>query len=114
MQTRNWDLTFIRIESPLNAETSPDVKAYLSPLLARSGPVVVDLRGATLDSTGLGALLGVQHSLELKGRRLILVADDPHFLNLVERTGVGASLALFPDAEQAVRSVHADGATARN
>jgi len=103
MHTANWDVTFVRIQTPFVAETSGEVKRYVWPFLARTGHVVLDLRGATLDSTGLGAVLGMQRHLELHERRLLVVANDPQFLSLVERAGVMHALSLFSDAEQAVQ-----------
>ena len=102
MLRQSWEVTFVRLESPFDAETSAQVKQTLQGILGRPGHVVLDLRGTTLDSTGLGALLGMQRQLEVRGRRLLVIATDPQFMALLQRAGVPHALALFPDAEQAV------------
>src|SRR5687767_495231 len=53
MQPRSWEVTFIRLDSPFILETSIEVKRSLTPILSRPGHLVVDVRGSTVDSTGL-------------------------------------------------------------
>ncbi len=105
MVPRSWEVTFVRVESAFTLETAVLLKEQLSPVLSRAGHVVMDLRGALLDSSGLGAVLSMQRHLELKGRRLLVVSGDPQFLSLLDRAGVSGALSLFPDAEQAVHYV---------
>ena len=106
MMPRSWEVTFVRVEDAFTLETAVLLKEQLSPVMSRPGHVVMDLRGASLDSTGLGAVLSMQHRLELSGRRLLVVSEDPQFLDLLDRAGVPDILSLFRDAEQAVHYVH--------
>jgi anti-anti-sigma regulatory factor len=99
----HWELTFFRLESALTADTVGPLRDELAALLARPGHVVMDLRGTTVDSTGLGTVLGMQHRLGLAGRRLLVVANDPQFADLAERAGARNALAVFADAEAALR-----------
>jgi anti-anti-sigma regulatory factor len=101
MQPNNWEVTFVRLERAFTFETAAQVKEELSPLLARPGDLVLDLRGATLDSAGLGAILSMQRKLHLANRKLLVVADSP-FLGLLDRTGTREAVSLFQDASQAV------------
>jgi anti-anti-sigma factor len=103
MHPRSWELTFVSVESDLDFDSVARVKAQLSSLLDRGGHVVMDLRAATLDSSGLGAVLSLQRQLELQGRRLLVVSRDPGFLSLLDTAGARGALQLFPDAEQAIK-----------
>jgi anti-anti-sigma factor len=103
------EITFARLESNLNGETLAWIREQLSPLLRRPGHVVLDLRNASLDSAGLGALLSMQRMLELQGRRLLVVATDPGFQSLLDVTGARAALNLYADAEQAMASAREIG-----
>jgi len=105
MQPLSWEVTLVRVESPFTMETAYLVKEQLTPLLGRPGDIVLDLRAASLDSAGLGAVLCMQRQLELRERRLLVVATDPQFLGLMERAGVKGALPLFADAGKAVDSV---------
>jgi anti-anti-sigma factor len=103
MEPQSWEATLVRVESAFNVETAGPVRARLAALVSRPGDLILDLRGTTLDSSGLGALLSLQRRLEAQGRQLLVVATDPQFLALLERAGVPGTLSLFADAEQAIR-----------
>jgi anti-anti-sigma regulatory factor len=96
-------MTFLRVESAPPAETTPRLREAMSRLLNAPGDVVLDLRGVNLDTTGLSSILGMQHHLSRLGRRLVVVANDPGFMALVERAGAHNAFTLFADAEEAVQ-----------
>jgi anti-anti-sigma factor len=102
MEPRSWEVTIVRVESELNLETVASVKRQLTSLLGRCGHVILDLREATLDSSGLGAVLSLQRHLELQERRLLVIARDPRFFSLLDSAGAGSALAVFPDADRAI------------
>lgn len=93
----------MRLSCVLKVESPAQVKEQLALLEDRPGHLVLDLRGAELDSAALGTVLWLHRQLELKDRRLAIVATDPQFLSLIERTGVHRTLSVFDDTEQAVR-----------
>ena len=107
MQPQSWQVTFVCVGHGFDVDTASQVRTELLPLLLRQGHVVLDLRDAVLDSSGLGAVLSLQRRLELQNRKLMVVATDPQFLALLERAGVAGVLSLFNDAEQAVRHARA-------
>jgi anti-anti-sigma regulatory factor len=102
MQASSWEVTFVRVECGVEAETAHRVRSYAPSLLSRPGHVILDIRDASLDSAGLCAVLSLTQRLELQGRRLLVVATDPHLFGLVERAGVGGAFPLFRDTEEAV------------
>jgi anti-anti-sigma factor len=70
-----------------------------------SGPkhVVVDLTGVTfMDSTGLRALLAAHQNLAIMGRRMTLVVAGGPVDRLLDISGVGPNLEIFPSVEAAI------------
>jgi len=98
------EVTYVSIHNPVDVDTTPAVKPELEKLLARPGQVILDVRAAAVDSTGLGAILSFQRRLELQDRRLLVVADSREFSQLLDRTGARDALHLFQDPEQAFQS----------
>jgi anti-anti-sigma regulatory factor len=96
------EVTFARVDSAFTRDTALRIKEQLSPVFQRPGPVVLDIAAADVDSVGLGAMLSMQRRLELQGRRLLVVSDDPAFHTLLERAEVVHCLTLFPHADAAV------------
>lgn len=105
MRSDGCDITFVSLRSEITLETSSRVRKTLAPLLERAGHVIVDLRGATVDSSGLGVLLSLQRRLELQERRLALVTSEAHFFALLERVGAQGSLAVFAKVDDAMEFV---------
>lgn len=106
------EVTLVHVENVFDFETGPTVRSKLLPILKRQGHVILDLRGAMLDSSGLGTVLSMQRRLELQGRLLLVVAADKRFISLLERTGVRAHLQLFRDTEAAFQYARAYSAVA--
>lgn len=102
-QSSPCQLTFLRVESTPAADATPRLREAMSRLLTAPGDVVIDLRGAAVDTTVLSSVLGIQHHLARLGRRLLIIANDPSFLALADRAGARGALSLFADAEEAVQ-----------
>jgi anti-anti-sigma factor len=83
-------------------DTAADVKLELKPLISKPGHIVLDLRGATLDSTGLGVVISMKWRLEQAGRRLIVVGDGHSLNQLIERAGVANYLTVYESVEEAM------------
>jgi anti-anti-sigma factor len=106
MVEQSWEITYVKFERALDLESLSESRERLRSILTRDGHVVLDLRTAELDSTGLGAVLSLQRKLELQQRLLFVVSSDPAFLRLLEVTGVASVLRVVADAEEAVRQAH--------
>jgi anti-anti-sigma factor len=98
----NWEITLVGVDEALDAQTAPIVKERLREVLDRPGPVVLDLRTASVDSTGLGTVLSLQRKLELQNRRLMVISNDPYLHRLLAVTGVGATLCVLRDVDEAI------------
>jgi anti-anti-sigma factor len=111
MQVQNLELTLVRVGTPVDHQHAVGVRKRLDPLLTRPGHVVLDLRESRLDSRGLGVILSMQRRLELQGRRLYIIADDPDFLGLLDRTGAAPALVLCSNVDQALMQAQAQGSS---
>jgi len=107
MRCDGSEITFLVLDGDITLDTAGRVRDRLKPLLEREGHVVLDLRGARLDSVGLGVLLSLQRHLELRERRLALISGEPGFLALLDRAGARAAVAVFTRADHAVEHVRA-------
>lgn len=69
-------VTTVRLAGELDTYTVPDVRAAFTRLVVTPGTqVVVDLRDVSfIDSSGLGALIGLHHRLAAAGARLQLLS----------------------------------------
>jgi anti-anti-sigma factor len=74
----NGAVTTARLAGEIDTYTVPDVRAAFEKLtLAPVATVVVDLRDVTfLDSSGLGAIIGLYHRVVAADARLQLVCGD--------------------------------------
>jgi anti-anti-sigma factor len=95
-------VTCVRVATPFDVETAADVKLELKPLISKPGHIVLDLRGASLDSTGLGVVISMKWRLEQAGRRLMVVGDGPSLGQLIERAGVSNYLSVYDTVEEAM------------
>jgi len=102
MMDKSWEITVVGVEDALDLDSVSHVKERLRSVLERSGPVVLDLRSAVLDSTGLGAVLSLQRRLDLQDRLLLVVSDDARFHRLLDITGVRAALRVVRSFDEAV------------
>jgi anti-anti-sigma regulatory factor len=112
MRPDGCEMTLLALKSEITSETAFNVREALRPVLERPGHVVLDLRGATLDSRGLSVVLSFQRRLELQERLLAVISTDPRFFQLLDRVGVPGALTLFQDMEPALEYVRSADAAA--
>ncbi|WP_076260910.1 STAS domain-containing protein [Intrasporangium flavum] len=96
--------SLVRLAGEVDTYTVPDVRAaFDSVALAPGATVVVDLRDVTfLDSSGLGAVIGLYHRARAAGATLRLVCDGVS-LRLVRLTRLDQVI----DVEASPREDHA-------
>lgn len=104
---RRSEIEVVSVHHALNPVTNARIREELTPLLSRTGCVVLDLRNACLDSASLGAVLSIQCRLKYQGRALYVVNPDPAFHHLLEVTGADGALEVFTDVESAMRRAQA-------
>jgi anti-anti-sigma regulatory factor len=107
MRSGSWEVTLVCVQHALETGTVAEVKERFNTLLERHGDVILDVRGAAVDSTGLGAVLSLQRQLELRDRRLLVVTQGASLLTLLDTAGATGALALYPDVEAAMRDTRA-------
>ena len=99
----------VAIEGELDLATVPHVSAALAAEpVASAGAVVVDLTGvAFMDSTGLAALVALEHDLTDRGGRLLLACPEGPARLLLDVTGLAEQLAVFATRAQAEAAARA-------
>ncbi len=93
------------LHGEIDAFTSPSLRDDLRRLVEEMGAliVVVDLAAVTfLDSSALGALVGVFRRLRERGGQLRIVEPRTAASRIFELTGLDAVLDLYPDREAAL------------
>jgi anti-sigma B factor antagonist len=96
----------IQGDAPLNTEHAGEVARLLERCLATGRPyVVLDLdRVPLIDSAGLELLVDFQERLQQLGGALKLAGVNPLCSDVLDVTGVRASLEVFPEVLSAVGS----------
>ena len=97
----------VAIAGELDVATVPRVSAALEAEPAASaGAVVIDLAGVTfIDSTGLGALVKLEHALAARSGRLAIACPEGPARLLLDVTGLTELLAVFATRAEAEASV---------
>jgi anti-sigma B factor antagonist len=99
------DVHVVTLRGEIDAFTAPSLREDLRHLVEDVGAlaVVVDLASVTfLDSSALGALVGVLRRLRERGGRLRIVQPHTAAARIFELTGLDAVLELYPDREAAL------------
>jgi anti-sigma B factor antagonist len=89
-QSRDNRVTTVKCHGRLVGETASDLKNVVKPLLAQGGRTVIDLSGVNyLDSSGLGALVGLKISAVNQGLCTLQFENmTPRVLELMRLTGL--------------------------
>ena len=96
------DTTVVEVEGEIDVHTAPALRERLVHLVATGVAPVVDLsKVGFLDSSGLGALAGINKQLETHGNRLRIVCADPKLVRLFSLTRLDEVLTLHPTVEDA-------------
>ncbi len=98
-------VTIVDVRGVINfGESARRFSAYLEELLNSDVPaVLVDMSGIdSVDSTGLGELVGYLQRFEKVGRRLALYRPHGRILSLLRLTRLDEIFAIYDEKEQAV------------
>lgn len=103
--TQHDDLTLIALRGELDLATQADFRARLIDLLVGgSVHLVLDLSGLTfLDSTGLGALIGIRRRAHALQGSLTLVCPTPAVMKLFTIVGLEKVFDIRDDLDDALR-----------
>jgi anti-anti-sigma factor len=108
---RRADVLVVRLQGHLDIYTVPVLRSRLSTAARTQTPLVLDLRRVTLlDSSGLGALIGLRNRAVAAGRRLGLVSDDAHLRELLVIAGLHQVFVHARDVDTACSLLSPDGA----
>jgi anti-sigma B factor antagonist len=94
----------LRVTGEVDVYTAPELRERVVELLA-AGYVhlIVDLRDVVfLDSTGIGALVGVLRRVRAQDGSLMLVTSSERLLNIFEMTGLGNVFDIYTTLEEAI------------
>lgn len=80
----------VSVRGEIDLLTAPEFKAAVSEAMSRGAEeIVIDLTQTTfLDSSSLGVLIGAHRRLSRRGRRLLVVCDQPSVLRVLRITGL--------------------------
>lgn len=94
----------LRVNGDVDVSTAPELRERAVEMLARDFVhLIVDLRDVVfLDSTGIGALVGVLRRVRAQDGSLMLVACSERLLNIFEVTGLGNVFDIYPALEDAI------------
>jgi anti-anti-sigma factor len=83
-------VTTVKCHGKLVSETAGEIKALVKPLIPLGGRIVLDFNDLKqLDSSGLGALVGLKASAVREGYcKLVLVNLSPHVRELLRITNL--------------------------
>ena len=98
------DVTVLRLQGELDAETAAELQATLASLLDRPVPrIVVDLSDLKFcDSMGLSAFITSKNVISERGGWLSFAGANPFLDSLMQTVGLSRYFAMFPDVEEAI------------
>lgn len=94
----------LRVNGEVDVYTAPEVRERAVQLLADDFVhLIVDLGDVVfLDSTGIGALVGVLRRVRTQDGSLMLVTSSDRLLNIFEVTGLGNVFDIYPTLDDAI------------
>ena len=98
------DLAIVTVDGEIDIQSAPELTARLQELDAQGAQhVIVELSGVTfLDSSGLGALVAAQRSLDARGATFSIVGARPHIQKILMITRVIELIDSYDTVEDAV------------
>jgi anti-sigma B factor antagonist len=102
-RARDGRTAVVAVDGELDLATAPDLKRTLCELLSNGrSRLVLDLSQASfVDSTGLSVLVGVHRRLA-PDERLAIAGAHERVLDVLERSGLAATLRVFPTIDAAL------------
>lgn len=97
--------TVLRLQGVVKlGESARQFSEFLEKVLVEDeGPVLLDFEKIdTLDSTGLGELIGYLQRFEERGRRMAIVHAKDRIVALLRLTRLDTLIRMFPDEESAL------------
>jgi len=101
-------VTVVAVRGFINfGESARQFSSYLEDLLASNVPaVLVDMSGIdSVDSTGLGELVGYLQRFEKDDRRLALFRPHRRILSLLRLTRLDEIFSIYEDMDEAVKAL---------
>lgn len=102
---KQGETTVLRIQGVVKlGESARQFSDFLEKVLREDeGPVLLDFeRIDTLDSTGLGELIGYLQRFEERNRRMAIVKPKDRIVALLKLTRLDTLIRIFPDDESAL------------
>ena len=104
----------ISVEGELDIATAEQLTDPTQVAVVAGCPLVLDLsRCSFIDSSGLRFVLHTHKALAADGTSMALVVGDGQVRKLLATTAIDLSIRVFPDLDQAVSSLGADGSALR-
>lgn len=104
---QSGDTCVVTLAGEIDAYAAPSLRLDLRGVVEERGAstVVVDLAGVTfLDSSALGAVVGLLRRVRERSGRLLIVLPQGHAARIFELTGLDQILDLYPDREAALNA----------
>jgi anti-sigma B factor antagonist len=94
----------LRVTGEVDVYTAPELRERVVEMLAEGVVhLIVDLQDVVfLDSTGIGALVGVLRRVRALDGSLMLVTSSERLLNIFDMTGLGSVFDVYPTLDAAV------------
>jgi anti-anti-sigma factor len=111
-RSQDRGVTVVAVRGVINfGEPAQQFSSYLQDLLAADVPaVLVDMSGIdSVDSTGLGELVGYLQRFEKEGRRLALYRPHRRILSLLRLTRLDEIFSIYEDREEAITALSPAG-----
>lgn len=103
---RSGDTTIVRLQGVVKlGESAQEFSDFLERVLVDDeGPVLLDFAGIdTLDSTGLGELIGYLQRFEERNRKMAILRPKDRIVALLRLTRLDTLIKIFPSEESALQ-----------
>ncbi len=103
---KTGDTTIVRLHGVVKlGESAKEFSDFLDRvLLEDKGPVLLDFEGIdTLDSTGLGELIGYLQRFEERNRKMAIIKPKDRVIALLRLTRLDTLIKIFPSEETALQ-----------